>query len=409
MKEMSKVFKTNTKVCSAAGPIFVHQLSLIFNDAMKVYTLYSEQLIAACAADPFATRTAHYKMMKSVKADILDMFTTYFEVSALERGAQEVACMIVQPLMETVLADFSRSPPQAREARVLKMFSTIISVLREHSAPQLPVILSGVFEPTLQMITSNMLDHPEHRIGFFKFLREANEHCFVSLFSIPPESQKMIVDSIVWAFKHTERNISEMGLEILEELLRNIAMYPQISQPFYQSFLLTLIQDVLAVMTDRQHKSGFKQQAAVLMNIFHNVQAGRVVVPLFDLASLPAGTPHTLTNADFLKEHVASLLLQSFPNLTQPQVVGFVVGLFDVTKDLNAFKQLLRDFLVAVKEFQSEDNSELYAEETAASLELTQHELREFRSSVPGLLKPDELDDDDDGAYDGRDDSEYDF
>ena len=50
-----------------------------------------------------------------------------------------------------------------------------------------------------------------------------------------------------------------------------------------------------------------------------------------------------------------------YPNLTKSQVVNFVMGLFDVSKDLTAFKQHLRDFLIAVKEFETEDNSDLHA------------------------------------------------
>jgi hypothetical protein len=46
-----------------------------------------------------------------------------------------------------------------------------------------------------------MTDYPEHRLGFFHFLKAANEHCFVGLFNVSPEYQKLIVDSIVWAFK----------------------------------------------------------------------------------------------------------------------------------------------------------------------------------------------------------------
>ena len=52
-------------------------------------------------------------------------------------------------------------------------------------------------------------DFPEHRLKFFRFLKAVNTHCFGTLFEIPPEHQKLVVDSVVWAFKHTERNIGE--------------------------------------------------------------------------------------------------------------------------------------------------------------------------------------------------------
>ena len=36
----------------------------------------------------------------------------------------------------------------------------------------------------------------------------------------------MVVDSVVWAFKHTERTVAETGLEILHELLLNVSQVP---------------------------------------------------------------------------------------------------------------------------------------------------------------------------------------
>lgn len=50
-------------------------------------------------------------------------------------------------------------------------------------------------------------DFPEHRLKFFRLLKAVNTYCFGTLFEIPPEHQKLVVDSVVWAFKHTERNI----------------------------------------------------------------------------------------------------------------------------------------------------------------------------------------------------------
>ena len=384
VREVSRIMRVNTKVCCSAGAIFVHQLSYIFMDVIKVYQLFTQQIKAACAAQgPIAVRLVLYKAMRNAKSDILEMFISFFGVCKdIEGGPESIMPVMLPPLLNEILSDYNTSPPAARDAKILTLLSVIIAVFKEYIAPEIPRILDAIFQATLEMITTNMLDHPEHRIAFFQFLRSANEHCFFGLFNIPSAQQKLIIDSIVWAFKHTERNISETGLEILEELLHNIAPHSQIAQPFYQTFLLPLIQDIMVVMTDRLHKSGFKLQASILMHIFHQVQSGQVLAPLSDGVT---------DNVQFLKEHVAGLLISAFPNLTQAQVIAFVVGLFDVTKDLTAFKQHLRDFLIAVKEFSSEDNSELFAEEAAAQQELDRKEAYLYRATVPGLLKPDEL------------------
>jgi exportin-1 len=44
-------------------------------------------------------------------------------------------------------------------------------------------------------------------------------------------------------------------------------------------------------------------------------------------------------------------------------VHGFVAGLFNVSMDLQTFKQHLRDFLISIKEFSPEDSAELFYEE----------------------------------------------
>jgi exportin-1 len=211
------------------------------------------------------------------------------------------------------------------------------------------------------------------------------------LFNIPPEHQKLVVDAVVWAMKHTERNISDTGLEILTELLQNVGRTPNVAQPFYQQYLLPLIQDVFAVMTDRLHKSGFKMHATLLRMMFHLVQMNQVTVPLFDPAAQPPGQ----TNPAFLRDHISTLLIGSFPNLSKTQVAKFVEGMFDVNMDLPNFKTHLRDFLIELKEFSAEDNSALFTEEQERERRQREQELMAERSSVPGMIKPaDEIDDD---------------
>lgn len=191
--------------------------------------------------------------------------------------------------------------------------------------------------------------------------------------------------------KHTERNIADTGLEILHELLLNVGRTPNIAQGFYQQYLLALIQDVFAVLTDRLHKSGFKMHSTLLRHMFHLVQMNQVTVPLFDPERAPAGQ----TNPTFLREHMSNLLTTSFPNVTKTQVSTFLDGLFDLKMDLAKFKTLLRDFLIQLKEFSVEDNSGLYSEETEYEIRQREEAEKAHRSAVPGLLKPSEIIDDD--------------
>ena len=57
----------------------------------------------------------------------------------------------------------------------------------------------------------HLQDYPEHRLQFFSLLRAITNHCFNTLFTMSPDQLKLVIDSIVWAFRHTERNIAETG------------------------------------------------------------------------------------------------------------------------------------------------------------------------------------------------------
>ena len=170
----------------------------------------------------------------------------------------------------------------------------------------------------------------------------------------------------------------------------NVGRTPDIAQGFYQQYLLALIQDVFAVLTDRLHKSGFKMHATLLRHMFHLVTMNLVTVPLFD----PSTSEPNQTNSNFLRDHICHLLLTSFPNLTKTQVIYFVDGMFDVKKDLPSFKTHLRDFLIQLKEFSAEDNSGLFHEENEQAKQQMEQEAIARRTAVPGILKPSEIDED---------------
>ena len=62
------------------------------------------------------------------------------------------------------------------------------------------------------MINQDFAEYPEHRVGFFKLLRTINLNCFPALLTLPPAQFKLFIDSIIWAIKHTMRDIAETGL-----------------------------------------------------------------------------------------------------------------------------------------------------------------------------------------------------
>ncbi|KAL9379606.1 hypothetical protein Peur_028088 [Populus x canadensis] len=383
IRTVLNIMQTNTSVASALGTYFLSQISLIFLDMLNVYRMYSELISSSIAeGGPYASKTSYVKLLRSVKRETLKLIETFLDKA---EDQTQIGKQFVPPMMDPVLGDYARNLPDARESEVLSLFATIINKYKAAMIEDVPRIFEAVFQCTLEMITKNFEDYPEHRLKFFSLLRAIATHCFAALIRLSSEQLKLVMDSIIWAFRHTERNIAETGLNLLVEMLKNFQASEFCNQ-FYRSYFLTIEQEIFAVLTDTFHKPGFKLHVLVLQHLFCLVESGALTEPLWDAATISYSYPN---NAMFVREYTIKLLGTSFPNMTASEVTQFVNGLFESRNDLSAFKNHIRDFLVQSKEFSAQDNKDLYAEEAAAQRERE----RQRMLSIPGLIAPNEIQD----------------
>jgi len=380
-KSITTILRTNERAAKSLNHDYIHQIVRIFMDVLNVYKVYSVEISNTVAQHGVgATQTAIIRAMRSVKRESLLLQETFIQRSEDE---QVLINNFIPPLLDAVLIDYKNNIPDARDPEVLSLICVIVDKFKGLMADKIPPILGAVFECTLAMITKNFEDYPVHRLHFFNLIRSINNHCFSAFFMLPSSTFKIIIDSVVWAFKHTMRNIAETGLNILLEMWRNIEnASPEVAQSFYQAYFLSLLNDVLFVLTDTFHKSGFSLQATILIKMFSLVETGQVRVPLWDTAKV--NTPN-MSNQSFLRDYVMNLLSTAFPNVSKERVRSFVLGLFDLNKDLNSFKQHLRDYLVQLKEFEG-DNSELFLEETEKEMAKVESERGQKELAIPGMV-----------------------
>ena len=97
-----------------------------------------------------------------------------------------------------------------------------------------------------------------------------NTHCFTALLNIPPAQFKLVLDSIIWAFKHTMRNVADTGLQILYQLLQNISAHEHAASSFYQTYYTDILQHIFSVVTDSSHTAGESQVWSVRGNVYVN-------------------------------------------------------------------------------------------------------------------------------------------
>ncbi|XP_065854585.1 protein EXPORTIN 1A isoform X2 [Euphorbia lathyris] len=383
IRTVLNILQTNTSAATALGTYFLSQISLIFLDMLNVYRMYSELISSSIAeGGPFASRTSYVKLLRSVKRETLKLIETFLDKA---EDQPQIGKQFVPPMMDPVLGDYARNLPDARESEVLSLFATIINKYKAAMIDDVSRIFEAVFQCTLEMITKNFEDYPEHRLKFFSLLRAIATHCFPALIRLSSQQLKLVMDSIIWAFRHTERNIAETGLNLLVEMLKNFQASEFCNQ-FYRTYFLTIEQEIFAVLTDTFHKPGFKLHVLVLQHLFSLVESGALTEPLWDAATVTYSYPN---NVMFVREYTIKLLGSSFPNMCEAEVTQFVNGLFESRNELSAFKNHIRDFLVQSKEFSAQDNKDLYAEEAAAQ----QDRERLRMLSVPGLISPNEIQD----------------
>jgi exportin-1 len=87
---------------------------------------------------------------------------------------------------------------------------------------------------------------------------------------------------------------------------------PAVTNAFFQQYFLSIVQDIFFVLTDADHKSGFKLQSVLLARMYQLVEMNVIQSPLFDPAQMP---DPNISNVVFLREYTANLLKTAFPHV----------------------------------------------------------------------------------------------
>ncbi|KAK4179944.1 putative exportin [Triangularia setosa] len=395
IKIIGNIMKTNVSACSSIGTYFFPQIGRLYNNMLEMYATTSQLISQAVAREgEVATKMPIVRGLRTIKKEILKLVETFIDKA---EDLQTVRAQMVPQLLDSVLVDYNRNVPGARDAEVLRCMTAMITKLSGLMEDQVPVIMENVFECTLEMINKDFSEFPEHRVEFFNLLRAINLHCFPALLKLDNRQFKFVIDSCLWASKHDNRDVETAGLNMCLELINNIAEKTDVatSNAFFQQFFLPILQDVFFVLTDQDHKAGFKTQSMLLMRMFYFISPAdgtqpKIQGPIYT-PDQAQGSP---SNREFLALFVSNLLQNAFSNLTAPQITAFVEGLFTLNTQYDKFRLALRDFLISLREFAG-DNAELYlVEKEQMERDARQADL-ERRSKVGGLLKPSELEDED--------------
>ena len=334
VKQLGNILKTNVRACRALGYPYVNQLGRIYLDMLNVYKVLSSNISEAIAQHgEICAKQPLIKLMRVVKKESLNLISSWISKSS---DPDMVVENFIPPLLDAILLDYQKNIPEAREAEVLSAMATIVNKLESSITKEVPKIFDAVFECTLLMINRDFEDFPEHRKNFFMLLQAVNQHCFPALLQIQPPQFKLVLDSIIWAFKHTMRDVADIGLEILLKLLQNVRDNQEAAQSFYQAYYLEIMQHVFAVVTDTSHIAGgtilnwihfsfffsifnlkfskllgLTYHSQILAHMFSLLENSNILVPLAPQVQNPS------QNIEFVQQHVFNLMKSAYPHLQE--------------------------------------------------------------------------------------------
>eukprot|EP01088_Endostelium_zonatum_P019434 TRINITY_DN6707_c0_g1_i1.p1 TRINITY_DN6707_c0_g1~~TRINITY_DN6707_c0_g1_i1.p1 ORF type:complete len:1027 (-),score=229.71 TRINITY_DN6707_c0_g1_i1:91-2766(-) len=434
---LTNLIKTNLAICKSLNENYYFQLLFIFNALMEVYQLYSSEISSSIARlGHRATGMINIRSMRTAKQQILNLMEEYFnQRHSIDFHNQNTN--FIPKLLEAILIDYQNNIPEARDGEVLTVLSGLFSQYPEFLADKIEPILETTFGPTLSIITFNFEDYPTVRVCFFNLIKVILKNEFNVLFNIFMGKTvkgytifKLIIDSIIWGFKHPARGVAETGLEILVELLENVNNVDKSAanineavrsgvDEFYKMFFIKILSDIFYVLTDSVHKSGFKLQCLLLKNLFSSVETNQIRVPLYEntegldenmmnvIKNSNIGG-NRMSNAQFVRIYTMNLLLNAFGNLGRVKIEAFVNGLAGSSVNWSeeakeGFKEGIRDFLIGMNEFAGKDNSELWTEEREREMSRLKEEEDKKAMAVPGMIGPYDSRHNDQEIYPDRD------
>jgi exportin-1 len=123
-----------------------------------------------------------------------------------------------------------------------------------------PVIL----RETLPMITQDFTSFPEHREYFFLLIQSMAKNCFEVFLNLESQQFQTIIDCVIWAMKHDEPKIQNIGLETLLAVMKNINNQAQFSHQFFQYYYSNFLEELMYIMSDGLHQNSFHLISQVL-------------------------------------------------------------------------------------------------------------------------------------------------
>jgi exportin-1 len=126
------------------------------------------------------------------------------------------------------------------------------------------------------MIQNDFTSFPEFREGFFKLVHHIITHCTGAFFSLDTADFQTILNSVIFGLQHEMPEVMEIGLKSVWDLNDKLMTNQAVCQPFYVQFYSSLFNEIIKVLTDCKHLSGFKLQCRVIQQLIQVIESNMI-------------------------------------------------------------------------------------------------------------------------------------
>ena len=337
-KDQSFFMVTNLKMCQAIGYNYHIFFDQLFNDMRQLYQYYTNLITIDVQNNPHALNNFSTRKMRQSRKDII-LFMSQFV--STNKDLTNFTNVYAEHLIE-IAQLYQNEAENQREPEVIDLCAKVVSKIDKSIGNHLIArVLEYLLNSTLPMITIDFQSYPDHRINFFAFIKAIVDRFFDSLFNIPADQFKTIIDCVIWAFKHEQVTTSEIGLDSLLSIIKNVNDCDiAIINQFYQFYYIRILHDLLFVMTDGMHKATFGIQIQILQILIG-------ILP--DMSANLDSSGKEENNQQFVYDFILNLLGNGFPNLSAGHHAKFQQQIFTVAKsDKKSFKTCVRDYMISL-------------------------------------------------------------
>jgi exportin-1 len=334
--ELTTVLLCNAAVAQQVPKAFREQLGAIFPQMMDAYATFARDLAQTVVAlGPLAARHEEVQRMKSVKVAVLAVLRNCVERAHLLGGAVEA---LVPRIITDVVEEYGESPPDARVPEVLALLEALCKSMEEAMRLHWPVVFAAGFQKTVQMVADDFEANVGFRFPMFSFLKTLIEKYLPVLFSASAEDFDGLMQCLVHGMSHPTPDVCTVSLSAIERLFNGVMEAERglvNSVAFLQAYYLKIVGGIFDVIQDTYHKFAFEEECG-LLQILLKIQC--------EEASPGA---------------IAAHIHPMFPQIVPDDLLEFVQRMITVSTNKMEFRQVVRNFLVASRQFSAAELTQI--------------------------------------------------